>query len=441
MSGGTSEQTANVSRTTLGRSLMLDASSEAFFDRLLQLAAGELGVPVAFLTVVSEGDEYLKSSVGLPDSIALRGMPIPLTQADVDFTGGDDMAVVADADGQPRPIDGTPIAAWIALPLHAQDEQRVATLYLADHVRRDWSGDELRRARAFAAVAEEAVVGRRSTLALGADHVRQREVVARRHRAETDAHREQAQESAAVVQLSARLQRALLPAELDDGLGARVELLYEPGSERLLLGGDFVDLRRLSGGRIAFVLGDVCGHGPEAAALAVALRASWNALQDDDHPLERIADRLSRTVTREQPGQLLFATVLLGVLDEPARRATLLSAGHPMPIAIGERAEALELPFGLPLGLADDHPAPWQAATVELGRRGLLAYTDGLSEGRTALGASTRLGDDGLLSAIDHALDAQTPPRALARRLFDHASRAHGAPLPDDVAVLHILPL
>ncbi|MDW5597353.1 PP2C family protein-serine/threonine phosphatase [Conexibacter stalactiti] len=430
----TSERGAHTAK--LGRALLMDTASEPFFDRLLRFAGEQLHVPIAVLSIVSDDGDYLKSSIGLPEPIALQqGMPSPLAHAVVDFGAGD-AAVVADAR-EPL-IPGAQIGAFVALRLRGQHDEPIATFYVADRDRREWSAEELRQARAFAELLEEAVRARRSTLALGADQVRQRDAVARRHRAETDAHREQAQESAAVEQLSARLQRALLPARLDADLDGRVVLLYEPGSERLLLGGDFLDVRRLAGERIAFVLGDVCGHGPEAAALAVALRASWNALQDDDHPLETIADRLGHTVTREQPEQLLFATALLGVLDERTRVATLLSAGHPRPIAIGDRAEPIELPRGLPLGLAGDDPAPWTAATVQLGQCSLLTYTDGLTEGRIAAGASARLGEGGLVAAIEQALHAEAPPRALGRRLFEHATRAHGSPLPDDVALLQL---
>ncbi|MDO8188144.1 PP2C family protein-serine/threonine phosphatase [Conexibacter sp. JD483] len=425
-----SERTANESRAPLGRALMLDTASEPFFGRLLRFAAEQLGVPIAFLAIPSDGEQQVKAGCGLPAAVRrLQRTAVPQR-----------LEVVADTGGQPALVAGVAIGAYVALPLHGRDDDPIATFYLADRDPRDWAAGELRRARDYGELIEEAVRARRAALALGADQDRERDVAARRHRAETDAHRQHAQESAAVEQLSARLQRALLPARLDADLDARVTVLYEPGSERLLLGGDFLDVRLLSGGRVAFVLGDVCGHGPEAAALAVALRASWNALQDDDHSLETVADRLGHTVEREQPGQSLFATALLGVLDDRSGVATMLSAGHPMPIAIDGDARPLELPRGLPLGLAADHPAPWTAATVQLGERSLLAYTDGLVEGRLTPGTAARLGEDGLLTAIAQALEAQTPPRALARRLLDHATRAHGSPLPDDVAVLQLFP-
>ena len=53
---------------------------------------------------------------------------------------------------------------------------------------------------------------------------------------------------------------------------------YIPSEQRMRLGGDILDVRQAADGEIAFVVGDVAGHGPQAAALSATLRAVWQGL-------------------------------------------------------------------------------------------------------------------------------------------------------------------
>src|SRR5262249_28628151 len=76
---------------------------------------------------------------------------------------------------------------------------------------------------------------------------------------------------------SARLERGLLPQPLIDA-ATRPVSFYRPGRHRALLGGDFYDAVEVSPGRLQLLVGDVCGHGVDEAALGVALRVAWRAL-------------------------------------------------------------------------------------------------------------------------------------------------------------------
>ncbi len=73
------------------------------------------------------------------------------------------------------------------------------------------------------------------------------------------------------AQENARLQRGLLPSPLIDTTELAVAPFYRPGSDRALLGGDFYDVVETPTG-VHLLIGDVCGHGPDDAALGVALR-------------------------------------------------------------------------------------------------------------------------------------------------------------------------
>ena len=75
-----------------------------------------------------------------------------------------------------------------------------------------------------------------------------------------------------------RLERGLLPRPIIANPALRWATRYRPGGQRTLLGGDFFDGIELSDGTIRFLIGDVSGHGPDEAALGVALRVAWRAL-------------------------------------------------------------------------------------------------------------------------------------------------------------------
>ena len=111
--------------------------------------------------------------------------------------------------------------------------------------------------------------------------------------------------------------------------------------------------------------------------------------------------------------------------------------GHPGPVVVRAGAEAVERSNGVPLGLRAG--GAWSVTTTQLGDGDLLAYTDGLIEGRAAPGDRERFGLERLLRAVDrHVASGSHRPR-LVEALVDDATKAHGGPLPDDVAVLHVL--
>ena len=77
---------------------------------------------------------------------------------------------------------------------------------------------------------------------------------------------------------SARLERGLLPSPLLAGSAVRARSFYRAGRTRSVIGGDFFDAVLGPSGTIHAIVGDVCGHGPDEAALGALLRVSWRAL-------------------------------------------------------------------------------------------------------------------------------------------------------------------
>jgi serine phosphatase RsbU (regulator of sigma subunit) len=238
-----------------------------------------------------------------------------------------------------------------------------------------------------------------------------------------------------IAQENARLQRGLLPSPLIDTSDLRVASFYRPGGSRALLGGDFYDVVQTATG-VHLLIGDVSGHGPEEAALGVALRIAWRALVLAGASGVDVVRGVEQVLLAERHDHERYATIATVSLNTALSRAEVLLCGHPSPLLI-RGADVDEL-GGSPLPiltLLDGHsPEPF---SVELdGDWGLLLFTDGLFEGRAAPDATTRFGVDGLVRELRSLVSAGAPRATLAEALFVAVEQANGGPLTDDVAAL-----
>jgi len=228
-----------------------------------------------------------------------------------------------------------------------------------------------------------------------------------------------------------RLERGLLPAPLvnDDHLVLNAH--YRPGRRRALLGGDFYDAVQTADGTVHAVIGDVSGHGPDAAALGVSLRIAWRTLVIGGHSIQALLPTLQVVHGHERHHSWMFTTLCMATIAPGQRRLTLRLAGHPPPLLITpDGIESMEPAKGEPpLGVVDD--ARWTAYEHTLPEQwSLLLYTDGLIEGRTGVG-NARLGAEGL-TAMLRGLDTDSP--GLVATLVERAEELNGGPLLDDVA-------
>ncbi len=234
---------------------------------------------------------------------------------------------------------------------------------------------------------------------------------------------------------NARLQRGLLPSPLIETSELRVASFYRPGGGRALLGGDFYDVVQTPTG-VHLLIGDVSGHGPEEAALGVALRIAWRALVLAGHSGVDVVRGVEQVLLAERHDDDHYATIAAVSLNTALSRAEVLLCGHPSPLLVrGTDVDELEgspLPI---LTLLDGHSIEPFAVELE-GEWGLLLFTDGLFEGRAEPGATTRFGMDGLARQLRSLVVAGTPRDALASALFVAVEQANGGPLTDDVAAL-----
>jgi serine phosphatase RsbU (regulator of sigma subunit) len=244
-----------------------------------------------------------------------------------------------------------------------------------------------------------------------------------------------AQDRSEAARLHATLEASLLPAMPVDHPALEIVTAYRPGEDRLLLGGDFYDVLPLPDGRLALIVGDVCGHGPHAAALGARLRAGWQALTLSGATAQTIMNSLEQVVAAQGRPEV-FATVMLAWIDPASHSAALLSAGHPPPLLVGRTVHQVRLRPCLPLGV--EKGGKHRTTTVKLPRDWtLLFYTDGLIEGRAALGSPERYGEQRLI----RRLQQDSGGRFDAARLEDvlgEIEAVNGAAFSDDVAVVAV---
>ncbi len=234
---------------------------------------------------------------------------------------------------------------------------------------------------------------------------------------------------------NARLQRALLPRPLIASPDLAWASRYRPGGRRALLGGDFYDAVELEDGSVRAVIGDVCGHGPDEAALGVALRVAWRAQILAGVAESAVLPALQRVLEVERFAPHIFATVCDVTLEPGFGVARVRLAGHPAPLLVRDGSVgplAISEPGPL-LGVVDQ--AAWTSNIVPLsGRWTMLLYTDGITEARTAPDED-RLGEEGLTALTQRLFDDGLDLDSFADRLLESVAESPDGVAGDDVAL------
>jgi PAS domain S-box-containing protein len=174
------------------------------------------------------------------------------------------------------------------------------------------------------------------------------------------------------------LQRSMLPRDIPRVAGLDIAYRYQPASAAAEIGGDWFDAIPLEGGQVALVVGDVTGHGINAAAIMGQLRTTTAALARLGCPPAQIMRQLNSLLAAH--GDEACATCLYAAYAPGSRRCRLASAGH-LPPALRRpdgTTEFIDLPPGLLLGAGQDR---YPAVDTQLPPGSVLAmYTDGLIE-------------------------------------------------------------
>ena len=262
------------------------------------------------------------------------------------------------------------------------------------------------------------------------------------HAAVALAQAQRAQAQNDVATLYRRFQASLSPAVTVESPSVNVATCYRPGEGRMLLGGDFIDAVTRPNGSVAAVIGDVTGHGPDAAALGASLRAAWRALALRGASLQANMKTLNSLTLdesdRAEQGELglgLLATVCAVEIDAAGRRARFVNAGHPMPLLLGSEVVPLEYTPGMMLGV--EHYGDWAPHEVTLPDEwGLLLYSDGIVEARMAPGSRARLGLQAFGAAVADLWQRRATTAADLEALVDGVQGGRDGVLEDDVTLL-----
>ncbi|MFI8996935.1 SpoIIE family protein phosphatase [Streptomyces sp. NPDC053542] len=256
-------------------------------------------------------------------------------------------------------------------------------------------------------------------------------------RKRADLAQRQLTESRLRAQENARLERGLLPTPLLEGSDLRFAARYRPGRSRALLGGDFYDTVRTPDGTVHAMIGDVCGHGPDEAALGVELRIAWRALTFAGLCGDELLSTLQQVLENERDNDEIFATLCTVDIAPDGRSAGVCLAGHPAPLLARAGRPPRLLPYesgGPALGLLPR--ARWPRHQIALGGSwSLLMYTDGMIEGRVGDG-SQRLGQDGMVDLVAARMAAGLRGEALLDAAVTEVRDLNGGELTDDLAVL-----
>ncbi|MFD7708431.1 SpoIIE family protein phosphatase [Streptomyces sp. NPDC059785] len=234
--------------------------------------------------------------------------------------------------------------------------------------------------------------------------------------------------------ISQSLQRSLLPPEpLPDVDGVEVEVIYRAAGEGNEVGGDFYDLFPIRDGAYGFAIGDVCGTGPEAAAVTGLARHALRLLAREGFGGPAVLERLNSAIL-DEGARSRFLTLLYGELwpqEDGSAVLKVVCAGHPLPLRL--RQDGTVEPAAEPqplLGVMDDLELYEETVTLDPGDV-LLCVTDGVTERREG---TRMLGDDGLSDVLTTCTGLTAG--AVAARIMRAVERFASDAPSDDMAIL-----
>lgn len=419
-----SEAAESARMAAVARYDILDTPPDGAFDRIAALAAQLLDAPIATVTIVDRDRIWFKATHGL-DGVTQTGRDPGLCASAI---LQDEPYLIVDAANDLRAMSNPLVRGklgirfYAAAPITTSDGYRLGTVNVLDTRVRHLDESKLAMLGDLAAVVM--------------DHLELRLSALTTLRHERDLRKQAEQDRATINEFAGMLRRSLLPPALPQVPGMELGCHYHAASPRDVLG-DFYDVFALGGGRWAFVLGDVEGHGAAAAAVTSLARYTVRAaaLHDPD-PVAVLTE--VNTVLRTDPHTTKFCTLLYGVLtpDATGVRVTLGTGGHPPALLLrpdtGQTCgtvELLELSGGQLVGILDNPAFTSRELRIYPGDT-LLLHTDGLTEARPN---GEFFGEHGLARFLSQRTD--TSAAALVTDLVELIDGFEPCPA-DDIAVL-----
>ncbi|MDQ0798142.1 PP2C family protein-serine/threonine phosphatase [Streptomyces sp. B1I3] len=379
---------------------ILDTPPDGAYDRVAALAARLFDMPVATVTIVDEDRIWFKAAHGL-DGVTQIGRDPGLCGSAV---LRDDTTVIPDTLADPvarsNPLVAGPMGVrfYAAAPIITADGHRLGTVNVLDTRPRELDEADADTLADLAAMVRDQLELRLSALnAVRAEQERRQVEAEARRRAERD--------KAAITEFASTLQRTLVPPALPAVPGLELACHYKTASPQEV-GGDFYDVFPVGGGRWAFFLGDVCGKGAEAASITSLTRYTLRAAALVDADPTAALQALNTALLLDAAVGTRFCTAVIGMIEPSADGSftvKVATGGHPpayhlSPIeGAGVRVEEVRAKGGMLVGAFAEATFASRTLHLEPGQ-GLLLYTDGLTEARTAAGEM--LTEDGLAAFL-----------------------------------------
>jgi sigma-B regulation protein RsbU (phosphoserine phosphatase) len=437
-------------------------SPDAMFGRVAVLAAQFFDTAMATISIVDHGRIWFVGAVGLGEHVRQLarddGLCASVIRSDVPY-------VVCDALTDPRTTDNRfvheqGIRFHAGVPIVTSDGHRLGALAVMDRHARTASAKELAILEGLAAVVMEQLELRlaaldalrveqwlrgvaeddRDTARRNRDSAELDRDGARRDRDQAHADRDNAMRDRGIAErdrdliegYATVLQRTLLPPRLPDIEGMVLGSYFRPASASQV-SGDFYDVFGLGGARWAFFIGDVLGHGPEAAVVSSMIRYTLRSAALHYSDLTEGLGELNSVLLREAEPRR-FCTVLFGTMephpDGDGYLITVASGGHPPALLVDPTSGLVDEVHprgGMLVGALANATFAARRVHLRVGQT-LLCYTDGLIEARRG---ATPFDQDGLAAfAFEHA------PGGAQGLIDDIATLVPKLDPSDDIAVL-----
>lgn len=236
-----------------------------------------------------------------------------------------------------------------------------------------------------------------------------------------------------VAHIARTLQASLLPPHLPPIPGLDLAARFIPAGRGIDVGGDFYDVFETGRNDWAVVIGDVCGKGPEAAAVTALARYTIRATAMAFRRPSEILPVLNEAVLRQHPER--YCTAAYARLRQRGGRLRMSAAcgGHPSPFLVRPGAEVRRLcEPAWPVGMFESFEVRDRHVTLEPGDT-IVFYTDGVSEAR---GPSGELSDDEVERLVGEAAASEPTADELAETIASLALDVQDGDARDDIAVL-----
>ncbi len=353
-----------------------DLRLDSLLSELLQRIRDILKVDTVAILLIDERRENLeaRAAVGIEEEVE-RGIRIPIGRGFAGRIAAERAAIyIADVNHAEilNPIlREKGIRSLLGVPLIVEAEL-IGVLHVGTLRPREFTNDDAALLQLAAA-----------RMAPGIERARLLQALEREHR------------------LALALQRSLLPADLPEMSGVSVGARYFPARDEV--GGDWYDVIDLHRGLLGIAIGDVVGHGAQAAALMGQLRTAVRAYAVEGMEPGAVLERVNRLLQTIRVRGM--ATAAYALFDSATARLSIASAGHPPPLLVPSSGDPhlLQVTPGPPLGVVR-HPEFVETTTSLGGDEMVLLYTDGLVEVR---GEPMEMGFDRLVAAARGAPSAE----------------------------------